>query len=56
MDLFNSKKSELVEVATSYREFGVPYSLAVEFISSKVNVGEEIVERVCQQVYYSSKD
>ena len=44
------------DLARSYRDFGVPYSLAVEWICSKVNVGEEIVERACQQVYYLSKD
>lgn len=56
MGLFDYRQWDLIEVATSYRDFGVPYSLAVEFICSKVNVGEEIVERVCQQVYYLSKD
>lgn len=40
------------EIARSYRDFGVPYSLAVEWICSKLKVSEKVVERACDHVYY----
>lgn len=43
------------EVARSYRDFGVPYSLAVEWIYSKLKVSEKVVDRACNQVYYHSR-
>lgn len=43
------------EVARSYHDFGVPYSLAVEWICSKLKVSEKIVERACDHVYYHSR-
>lgn len=43
------------EVARSYRDFGVPYSLAVEWICSKLNVSEKVVERACNHVYCHSR-
>lgn len=43
------------DLARSYRDFGVPYSLAVEWICSKLNVSEKVVEDACQQVYFISK-
>lgn len=55
----DSKKSAYYlcdDLARSYYDFGVPYSLAVEWISSKVNARDEVVERACQQVYFHSKD
>ena len=32
MNLFSSTKMDLVEAATSYRDFGVPSSLAKEWV------------------------
>ena len=52
MDLFNSKKSELVEVVTSYREFGIPISLAKEWIQQKYGVSEKKAESACHQAYW----
>ena len=43
------------DLARSYRDFGVPYSLAVEWIRSKVNASEKVVEDACHQVYYLSR-
>ena len=43
------------DLARSYRDFGVPYSLAVEWVRSKVNASEKVVEDACQQVYFISK-
>lgn len=43
------------DLARSYRDFGVPYSLAVEWIRSKVNASGKVVEDACQQVYFISK-
>lgn len=51
MDLFNSTKLYLVDVATSYREFGVPSSLAKEWIQQKYEVSEEEAEFACYQAY-----
>ena len=44
------------DVARSYYDFGVPHSLAVQWICAKFNVSEEISERACDHVYYHSKD
>lgn len=54
-DSQNSVYYQCEEVARSYRDFGVPYSLAVEWIHSKVNASERVVEDACQQVYFISK-
>lgn len=43
------------DLARSYRDFGVPYSLAVEWIHSKVNASEKVVEQACDHVYYHSR-
>ena len=43
------------DLARSYRDFGVPYSLAVEWICSKLNVSEKVVEQACDHVYYLSR-
>ena len=44
------------DLARSYRDFGVPYSLAVEWICSRLNVSKKVVEDACDYVYYLSKD
>lgn len=44
------------DVARSYRDFGVPKSLAEEWICAKSNVSKELSERACDHVYYHSKD
>ena len=44
------------DMARSYRDFGVPYNLAKEWVRSKVNASAEVVERACDNVYYHSKD
>ena len=54
-DSQNSAYHQCEEVARSYRDFGVPYSLAVEWVGSKVNASEKVVEDACQQVYFISK-
>ena len=54
-DSQNSAYYQCEEFARSYRDFGVPYSLAVEWICSKLNVSEKVVERACNHVYYHSK-
>lgn len=54
-DSQNSAYYQCEEVARSYRDFGVPYSLAVEWIRSKVNASGKVVEDACQQVYFISK-
>lgn len=43
------------DLARSYRDFGVPYSLAVEWVGSKVNASEKVVEDACDYVYFNSK-
>lgn len=52
----NSSYYYCQDVARSYRDFGVPYSLAVEWICSKLKANREVVERACDHVYYHSKD
>ena len=52
MNLFGSNKSELVEVATSYREFGVPFNLSKEWIQQKYGVSEKKAESACSQAYW----
>ena len=52
MNLFGFNKSELVEVATSYREFGVPFNLAREWIKQKYCVSEKKAESACSQAYW----
>lgn len=44
------------DVARSYLDFGVPKSLAEEWICTKLNVSKELSERACDYVYYHSKD
>lgn len=44
------------DIARSYRDFGVPKSLAEEWICTKLNVSKELSERACDHVYYHSKD
>ena len=44
------------DMARSYRDFGVPYNLAKEWVRSKVNASAEVVERACNNVYYPSND
>lgn len=44
------------DIARSYRDFGVPRELAVQWICAKLSVSEEISERACDHVYYHSKD
>ena len=51
MNLFNSKESDLVEVATSYREFGVPRNLAEEWIQQKYGVSKKKADYACYQAY-----
>lgn len=51
----NNTYYDCEDLARSYRDFGVPYSLAVEWIGSKVNASEKVVEDACQQVYFISK-
>ena len=41
MGLFDYKQWDLIEVATSYREFGVPRNLAEEFIQDKYYVSQK---------------
>ena len=48
MNLFGSNKSELVEIATSYREFGVPRSLAEKWIQEKYGVSKKKVDSACR--------
>ena len=43
------------EVARSYRDFGVPKSLAEEWICTKLNVSKELSARACDYVYYHSR-
>lgn len=54
-DSQNNTYYDCEDLARSYRDFGVPYSLAVEWIRSKVNASEKVVEDACQQVYYLSR-
>lgn len=54
-DSQNSAYYQWEEVARSYRDFGVPYSLAVEWIGSEVNASEKVVEDACDYVYFNSK-
>lgn len=42
---------ELVEVATSYREFGIPISLAIKWIQQKYGVSEKKAESACYKAY-----
>ena len=51
----NNTYYDCEDLARSYRDFGAPYSLAVEWIRSKVNASEKVVEDACQQVYFISK-
>ena len=51
-DSQNNAYYQCKEIARSYRDFGVPYSLAVEWICSKLKVSEKVVERACDHVYY----
>lgn len=51
MNLFSSNKSELVEVATSYHEFGIPFSLAKEWIQQKYGVSEKKAESASYKAY-----
>ena len=44
------------DIARSYHDFGVPKSLAEEWICTKLNVSKELSERACDHVYYHSKD
>ena len=44
------------DIARSYLDFGVPKSLAEEWICTKLNVSKELSERACDYVYYHSKD
>lgn len=42
------------DLARSYRDFGVPYSLTDEWVSSKLNVSKKIAERACAHIYFQS--
>lgn len=44
------------DIARSYRDLGVPKSLAEEWICTKLSVSKELSERACDHVYYHSKD
>ena len=43
------------DIARSYSDFGVPKSLAEEWICAKLSVSNELSERACDHVYYHSK-
>ena len=51
----NNTYYDCEDLARSYRDFGVPYSLAVEWVGSKVNASEKVVEDACDYVYFNSK-
>ena len=51
MGLFDYKQWDLIEVATSYREFGVPRNLAEEFIQDKYYVSQKKADYACQRAY-----
>lgn len=51
MGLFDYKQWDLIEVATSYREFGIPRSLAKDWIQQKYEVSKKEAESACYQVY-----
>lgn len=42
------------DMARSYRDFGVPYDLAEEWVSAKLKVSEEVSKRACSHVYFRS--
>lgn len=44
------------DIARSYRDFGVPKSLAEEWICTKLSVSKELSECACDHIYYHSKD
>lgn len=47
----SGKYYECRELAQSYYEFGVPYELAKEWLSSKLNVSKEVAKSICFQFY-----
>ena len=51
MGLFNYKQWDLIEVATSYREFGVPRYLAEERIKDKYYVSQKEADYACRRAY-----
>lgn len=53
-ELFSDKYYLCEDLARSYRDFGVPYKLAKEWVSSKLEVSEDVSERACDHVYYHS--
>lgn len=51
MGLFDYRQWGLIEVATSYREFGVPRNLAEEWIQDKYYVSQKEADYACQRAY-----
>ena len=51
MNFFGSTKWDLVEVASSYRDFGIPRYLAEGWIQQKYEVSKKEAESACYQAY-----
>ena len=50
----NNTYYDCEDLARSYRDFGVPFDLAEEWVSAKLKVSEEVSKRACSHVYFRS--